>query len=776
LAVAFVNIFDRFIRVAALLAVICFFSSCGVNKYLNDNQALLVKNKVEIEEPYRKETLANITKYYRQKPNNRFMLVINSRPYFYIRGSRGADNWWKRFERNTLGEPPVIVDSVFIHSTMRSFASYLNTEGYYYPEIGYKLEVNKRKKAKVTYHVKLNKQYVFGEYYLQIADKEIYMLVEQNMKETFVKTGRGFHHDNLKKEQDRIIDLLRNNGYYGINTESIDFDIDTTSPDGFVQVGLNIRNETDSTLHKKYYVEAISVDIERSLGIESARKDTFTQNGISYSLGGYKLNPNVLARNIQFETGELYSQQKLNRTYSRVTDLGVFRFINIQTKLRESNDSGFIKYNVRLIPAVKYSFTFEPQAITSDQNNTVNNQSSRNYGIAFLTQVTNRNVFRNAEILQLSFRSSFEAQGNVDPGRIINATEQSITASIIMPRTLWFPRFDKALNFQSTRTIISSSAIYEVNTTYRRTVFTTGLGYQFNKKLFTYYFSPLEISFIRSYIIDDELRKQSETDIFLQNTFSNNLILDTRYGIQYTNKPIAQGISYVTIRWDAIELAGNMLTLLNNLAGSQKAEDGSYHLFGVKYYQYAKSAVDFRYNTIYDKNNASVFRVFTGCALPYGNTPNYVPFERRYFIGGVNSLRAWKPRSIGPGTYTDPTGLDFSGEVKVELNSEYRFNIYNHWFEGAIFTDAGNVWAVRNDPNRPGSYFELRNFYRSMAWDAGVGIRFNFEIVIIRFDFAIPLHDPSLPANERWVVEGITSSANWVPKNTRVNFGIGYPF
>jgi outer membrane protein assembly factor BamA len=776
LAVAFVNIFKKITRVLTLLAVICHFSSCGVKKYLNDSQALLVKNKVEIEEPYRKETATNIVKYYRQKPNNRFMLIINSRPYFYIRGSQGKDNWWKKFERTTLGEPPVLVDSVFIHSTLRSFASYLNTEGYYYPEIGYTLAVNRRKKATVTYHVKLNKQYVFGEYHLQVSDKEIFMLVEKNMKETLIKTGRGFHHDNLKKEQERIIDLLRNNGYYGISTESIDFDIDTTSPDGFVQVGLNIRNATDSTLHKRFYVEGISVDIERNLGSLNTNTDTFTANGITYNLGGYKLNPNVLRRNIQFETGELYSQQKLNRTYSRVTDLGVFRFINIQTKLRESNDSGYVLYNVRLIPAVKYSFTFEPQAITSDQNNTVNNQSSRNYGIAFLTQVTNRNVFRNAEILQLSFRSSFEAQGSVEPGRLINATEQSLTASIIMPRTLWFPRFDKNLNFQSTRTIISSSAIYEVNTTYKRTVFTTGLGYQFNKKLFTYFFNPLEVSFVRSYIIDDELRKQSETDIFLQNTFSNNLILDTRYGLIFTNKSIAQGLSYVTIRWDAIELAGNMLTAINNLTGKQKEEDGSYSLFGVKYAQYAKTAVDFRYNTNYDLNNASVFRLFTGLAIPYGNTPQYVPFDRRYFTGGVNSLRAWKPRAVGPGTFSEPEQLDFSGEVKIEVNSEYRFNIYHKWFEGALFTDAGNVWAMRVDPSRPGSHFEIGNVLRSLAWDMGVGVRLNFEIVIIRFDFAIPIRDPSEAQSERWVIKGMTTSPSWIPKNTQVNFGIGYPF
>jgi outer membrane protein assembly factor BamA len=759
-----------------LVIAVCYFSSCGIKKHLGENQALLVNNKVDIEKPYRKEIKSTITKYYRQKPNRRFMLVFNTRPYFYIQGSKGKDNSWRRFERNSLGEQPVIVDSLYMESTIKSFASYLHTEGYYYPEINYRVEVNRRKKATVTYHVKLNKQYVFGEYNLQISDKALFSLIEQNMKETYIRTGRGFHHDNVKKEQDRIVTLLRNNGYYGISNDYVDFDVDTASPDGFVRLGLNVRNVNDSTLHKQYFIQSISIDIEKNGNTERNEADTFTQNRITYHLGNYKLNPIVLERNIQFETGELYNLQKLNRTYSRLTDLGIFRFINIQPTLSETKDSGFVMYHIKMIPAVKYSFTLEPQAISSDQSNNLNNnQSSRNYGVALMTQVTNRNVFHNAEILQLSFRSSFEAQGTLEPGKIINATEQNLTATVIMPRTLLFPSFDKNLNFQSTRTIISASAIYEINTTYKRTVFTTGLGYQFNKKLVTYFFSPVEVSFIRSQIIDPTLQKQSETDIFLQNTFSNNFILDTRYGLVYSNKSIAQGLSYVTIRWDAIELAGNILTAINKISGTQLNDDGTYHVLGVKYFQYAKSAVNLLYNTIYDQNNASVFRLFTGLALPYGNTPQYVPFERRFFIGGVNSLRAWKPRAIGPGTYSSSNQIDFSGEVKIEANAEYRFNLYNKWFEGAVFSDAGNVWAIRNDPARPGSHFELKNFYKSLAWDAGVGIRLNFNIIVVRLDLAIPLHDPTYAASERWVITQFTGS-KWFVQNANLNFGIGYPF
>lgn len=750
-------------------------SSCSVKKYLNPDQALLVQNNVKIEKPYRKEIESNITKYYRQKPNRRFVGLINSRPYFYLRGSHGKDNWYKKFERNVLGEQPVLLDSTYIDHTLKSFAAYLRSDGYYYPEMRYEVKVNRKQKAKVTYFIKLNKQYVFGDYNLQIADREIHDLVEANMKDKFIKTGQGLHHEILKKEQERILNLLRNNGYFGMSSDFIDFDVDTSSPDGFVKIGLNIRNAGDTTLHRKYYINEITVDIEKNVNSTNNPQDTFTSNSIQYNLGKYKLNPNVLNRNIQFEHGELYMQNKLNRTYSRLSDLNVFRYINIQNKVYESGDSGLINYNIKMIPSVKYTFTLEPQAITSDQNNTFSAQSFRNYGVALLAQVSNRNVFHNAEILQLSFRSSFEIQGRGANDRLFNATEQSVTASVIMPRILFFPKFDKDLRFQSTRSIISTSAIYELNVDYKRIVFTTGLNYQFNKKLITYYFSPLEISYIQSEIRDSSLRAQSEDDIFLQNTFSNNLIVNSRFGFNYTNRSIAQGISFVNIRWDALELAGNVLTAINKLTDAPKDADGAYQLFGVKYYQYAKSAVDFRYTSIYDQNNVTVGRVFAGVAFPFGNTPNYVPFERRFFIGGVNSLRAWRPRAIGPGSYADSNQLDYSGEIKLELNYEYRFNIYHKWLEGALFTDAGNVWAVKEDPNRPGAHFEFKSFYKSMAWDAGLGIRLNFSIIVIRFDLAIPLHDPTYSLSDRWVAKDIAKK-EWLLRNTNFNFGIGYPF
>jgi outer membrane protein assembly factor BamA len=236
-------------------------------------------------------------------------------------GSRGKDNWWKRFERNSLGEPPALVDSLYLQATTQSFKNYLRNMGYYYSDITYSVKVNKRKKATVTYDVKLNKRYFFGEYDLQISDKDIYDLVSKNMKESFIRTGYGFKTEMLLKEQDRLVTLLHNNGYFAISKDFVDFDADTSSPDGFVKLGLSISNKEDTITHKKYYIKEVTVDVDKSilsnqssLSGNELKPDTITIDSIHYNMGQYKLNPNVLGRNIQFEPGEVYAQQKFNRT------------------------------------------------------------------------------------------------------------------------------------------------------------------------------------------------------------------------------------------------------------------------------------------------------------------------------------------------------------------------------------------------------------------------------------------------------------------------------
>ncbi len=752
-----------------------FLGSCNITKHVENNQLLLVKNKVKVEAPLNPEIAGELSSFYKQRPNENFLGLFKTKLFFFNWGSAGKkDNGMKRFFRDKLGEPPIIIDSVYIESTTRSIKSYLKTKGHYYSDVKYDVKKTGKKKGKVIYHIYPGNYYRFGNYEMNIADKDIYDLVLANADNSLIITGKRFDWEVILKEKERIVDLLRNNGYYAFTKDFIEFDTDTALGNWTAYIALNIKNKSDYEPHKKYFINNIIIEVDKNNDdVSKSIKDSVPFKSFTYIPNQYELNPEILSHNLFLQRGDLFKQLNLTRSYGRLSDLNIFKFVNVNADVNDTGIVGKLDFNIRLMPSIKYFYTIEPQAITSDQNNTLTNPG-RSYGIAATLQFNNRNVFRNAEIFQLTYRTSFEAQGKVSGGKIFNATQQSLTASIIMPRILFFPFFDRNINFLSTKSTINTSLIYELNVDYQRQVATSGLTYQFNKKLISYYFAPIEFSYIRSTLQSDTLIERAKTDIFLQNFFSNYVIMDSRFGFSLSNKSITKRKSYFFLRWDALEIAGNSLTAINELLNKEKSSNGQYQLLGLNYFQYAKSAIDFRYNTIYDKNKSTACRFFTGIIVPYGNSPIYTPFDKRFFVGGANSLRAWKPRSIGPGSYVSDYQIDHSGDIKIEMNAEYRFNIYNHWLEGVLFSDAGNIWGIKDDKTLPGAEFNINRFYKEIAVDAGVGIRLNFTIIIIRFDLAIPIRDPSFAEPDRWVIKNFTG--RWAYDNSYLNFGIGYPF
>jgi outer membrane protein assembly factor BamA len=525
------------------------------------------------------------------------------------------------------------------------------------------------------------------------------------------------------------------------------------------------------------------IEVEPSKKPLLMRHDTVFTTNFKYLPNGSKINSGIIAKMNFLMKGELFQQNNLSKTYSRLNDLQLFRLVTI-TPIVVQNDSGdFIDFYCVLKQNDKYDIILEPQAITSDQANLVNIPSLRNYGLAAVIQLTDRNIFHNGEILQLRFRSSFEAQRgeNIDPTPFFNSSEQSFSASISIPQLLFLNKIDRKINNANTKTIVNSSVIYEKNVQYERRVFTLGSSYQINRKLISYFVAFPEFSFVRTNFTNAELEKKSKTDIFLQNVFANNLIVsDIRLGFTYNSQPISKGKSYVFLRWDVLELAGNIVSAFNVLLNAPKITDtasnikNQFELFGLNYFQYIKTYIDFRYNHWLDFNNNVVYRAAFGYALPYGNSPDFIPFEKRFFTGGANSIRAFRPRSIGPGSYSTTNQIDKSGDIKIELNVEYRFNIYKHLFEGAVFTDAGNVWSFKQD-SRIGADFDIQNFYNQIALGSGLGIRLNLGIFIFRLDGAVPLHDPSKEFSKRWVINN-AKNLDWYWDNSIFNFGIGYPF
>jgi hypothetical protein len=301
-----------------------------------------------------------------------------------------------------------------------------------------------------------------------------------------------------------------------------------------------------------------------------------------------------------------------------------------------------------------------------------------------------------------------------------------------------------------------------------------GFNWQKNQPYFNQYFAPIEVSYIKTDFNSKELEEQSQNDPYLQSVFSNNLVTAARYGFVFNNQSNIRKKHYTYIKWDVLELAGTIIDQAYKVFNIAPSDSGYNTFLGVQYFQYAKTFADIRYNRYLDENNRLASRLAIGVALPFGNSPDYVPFDKRFFTGGANSIRAFLPRSIGPGSYDSDSSTDRSGDVRLEFNTEHRFNILNHFFEGAIFLDMGNIWRIKDD-GRTDAVFNLNTFYKQLAVGTGLGLRLNLDFLILRLDASFPLFDPRRPINNRYVLREY-SDLGILFSNTIFNFGVGYPF
>lgn len=749
---------------------------------MQKGSALLVKNNINAPglKSEEKEALKALI---RQKPNNR---VFGMRTYmwFYVWGSHGKQSRkFKKFLRK-VGEEPAVIDSNFIISTEKQMSQFMFNKGYFYATVGYTVKPRKsifssKHRQIVEYHITPNTKYTLGLVYYNIPDSAIYKLIVADTSKRFLNRFDQYDLDNLIREKNRITDILRNNGYYYFSRDYINYDVDSNYQSNFVLLSVNVRNPGVHT-HKPNRIRSVRVEFENDLVI-NPRVDSVEYKGILYVFKGYLVKPVVTDRMIQIRPGDLYNQTKVQDSYSRLLDMQLFRYVNISFDPYESDTSGWITCRIRMNPYMANEIVEEPQTITSDQSNNFSSANYRNYGIANSLLFRNKNTFHRAEILQVTWRAALELQPKSASKGKFYSTEQNINISLSQPRLIWLPRrWEGTHNVNKNRTSVALAYTYETNIDFKRNLLTASFNYQQRRKLVTFSWSPLEISFIKtntSRSFQDTLNKQN--DVFLKSLFSNNLITDGRFTIIFDNQSKRAGKSFVRIVWDPVEIGGNFIYLMQNFL-VRPAKDSvthKYKLLGLTYYQYYRTVFDFRYNHIVDLNNRVVTRFYAGAGLPYGNAA-IMPLERRFFVGGANDLRAFRPRVIGPGVFADKDslGIDRSGEIKLEVNIEYRFNIIKRYLEGAIFTDAGNIWlAKRDDKTYPGGAFRLQDIPRQVAIDGGIGLRLNFTFFIFRLDAAIPFQDPQQDAGKRWVLNQISTEA-WIHKNAQLNVAIGYPF
>lgn len=764
------------------LTVLLFLSSCKITQELNKDELLV--NKVEIKGIEDKKLSEGAKQFVKQKPNKRLFGFWR----FYLRaynfGMRGdTSKKFRRYIRENIGEPPAILDTAKIEESAKQIEAYLFNHGYFNRQVTYTVipKKNKSQKATVQYIVQTNAQYVIKAITYGIDDKRLYFKVFDDAKNSKLKEGGFFSAEIIAEERERITKMLREDGYYFFNKEYIVFSIDSAFSGNFINIDLQIRNPDLFTPHQRYSINNVYVNVVNPDEVDNPdlRINWHKKDSIWVNLNGYRLNEEILLRRILINPGATFNQENVDHTYNSLNDVQLFR----QTSISFEKDTVGARLNcyINLYPDKRHEYVFEPQLITSDQNNAVEQNNLRNYGLANTISYRNRNLFGSAETFELRYRISLEGQvRNNDSLQFLSNIEHNITGTLGLPRIALLKPFQQRWELRNTRSALVGNFIYESNIDFSRRVLSLGYNELFSTHnlLHNFNVSLFEVSFNKTNAKRDFLSLVNPADsIFIANLFTTNLITNTRITWVYNDKILSRTGSHFFSRV-MLESAGWGLTRFMKGTNQPLPADGIYKIDNVNFEQFVKLDLDIRYTQVLNEYNTLAYRIHTGVGRAYGNS-TVMPFVRRYFIGGANSLRGWRPRTLGPGSYVnnDPgVRADRSGELILEAQAEYRFSIIHNLLEGALFTDAGNIWYTSPIAGRQSVEFSPQTFINQVAVSSGIGFRFDFSFFVLRFDFGVPLRNPELPNKERWLLDDYSNGSRKFFPSLILNLGLGYPF
>ncbi|MEQ8908516.1 MAG: BamA/TamA family outer membrane protein [Vicingaceae bacterium] len=756
-----------------LLLSLSLLFACGPARHLKEDQRLL--NKVELK--YKKDSKYEdeLISLARQKPNRKFLGLFK----IYL----GIYNLYYEKEdskvKEKIGEPPVIYDSSLNETSANLMRRYLNNKGYYDNQVNVSHKL-KKKKAKLTFHIDKGKRYKIADTEYEIPDTTIRRFFMQDSAKSEIKVGEPFDLDLLKEERVRIEEMLKDKGYFKFSREFVVFEADTFKNKKTARVDLNIKNvedkyeDTDSLIernHQRYTISQVIVRTNYALRDKVGEADSVRHDSILFLYYGPKeFKHQALARLISLRPGQFFRAKRQELTYTNLSGLGTFSLVSIQYEEDYSSNKNDLIVYIDLNPYKQMSLSLQ----TEGTNN------GGNLGINSNITFQNKNTFKGAERLSISFRGGLEVQQiltdndqedlDIGGGFLpFNTFEFGPRVNLEVPRFM-IP-FVSSKRFSSKgnpRTTFSASFNYQERPDYIRNVSSAYVAYSWNETpTKTHIIQPIDLSFIKlnpSKSFEEVLN--SLENPFLRNSYTDNLILALKYSFIYNNQGQKSNKNSTYFRAN-IESAGNTISALANENIFKQNEDGSYNIGGIRYAQYIRTDLDLRYyqNLVY--NNKLVYRLSTGLGIPYGNS-KAMPFEKSFYAGGANNIRAWRARELGPGTLPDSSESDVDqiGNMQIVGNLEFRFPITD-LFEGAAFLDAGNIWNLDQEDSRQSTEFQFSSLWRSTAIGLGMGLRLNFSFFILRMDVATPFKDPS-------VIDPTLLKPRW--RQTNLNFGIGYPF
>lgn len=702
----------------ALYAAMTFcFASCSVTKYVPEGEWLLDNVAVKTDDTSAGITASRYKQYVAQKGNSRWLSAVKMPLATYSLSGRDSSKWINRTMKS-MGEAPVVYDSLSTMRSCRDLADELHNEGWLRATVDATVNRKSRRRVDVVYMLHPGKPYSLGQVDYEIGDSGVAALMREQDFTPGLRHGMRFAVASLEKERARITSLLNDNGYYEFNKDFITFEADTASGDRTVGLKLMLHPYGDAggikTPHARYKIGNVS---------HTNQADPTAKVG---------LKRGTLEENTFIKPGDYYSNDALRRTYSHFGRLQAVKYTNVS--FTKAPGDSTLDCNIQLSTNKPHTISFQPEGTNT----------AGDLGAAATLAYRNRNLFGGSEALSIELRGAYEAIKGLEGYNNDNFEEYSVQAG------LTFPRFIAPFLSQKFRQRINAtsevSMLYDLQNRpeYHRRVLSVAWRYKWSdlNSHSRYQVDLLDLNYVFMPWISETFRRD-----YLEDVTSRNAILRYNYedlfilklGFRYAYSNDTYAIKLNT------ETAGNVLDIGSRLMAAQTDEQGRRTLFKIAYAQYVKGDLEYTRNIKLDYNNTLVLHANLGVAYPYGNS-TVLPFEKRYFSGGANSVRGWSVRGLGPGKYSGRDGrIDFinqTGDLKLDLNVEYRTSLF--WkLNGAAFIDAGNVWTLRSYSDQPGGQFRFSSFLSQLAVAYGLGVRLNFDYFILRFDFGMKAVNPA---------------------------------
>lgn len=759
-----------------LLIVMMLLSACSGTKHLPAGKKLYTGASLDLvtshsltksKKAFIKKTAENSINI---RPNKTY-LGMRPKLWMYMTAGENPKSGFKKWLKRN-GEAPVYRSQVKPSLTSDIIDAQLFNIGIFYSQTDFRI-IEKKNSAKVQYISQIQKPYTFAEIRYSISNDSIYHLIIREKENSLIVPGMDYHLEKLVAERKRIDDLLKNKGYFFFSPDYLLFVADTSKGNRTVSVKLMLKDSIPEEAMMAYKINSVYIDQDYSLNAEDIilHRDTihYGQSIFFGEAAEMEIRPKVILQSVFINKEELYSRKMHNITLNRLMSMGNFKFVQLKFSEGDSLTNGLLDAYILMTPKPKFNFRTEVDMVSKS-----NNYTGPKLDISFL----NRNAFGGAELIRLNLAGNFEAQLS---GKNKNLYSYSISPQV----ELYFPRFlfpfkIKGTSMYTPKTRLSLAFKFLKMMNYydmRSLEFIYGYKWKTDIKI-EHELNPVSISYSSFSNQSAEFITLIESNPYLKKSYEEQFIGGGSYAFTY-NEQVLSGKKMQYYLQLTSEIAGNAFSLVGRLGGKKPNAEEPTKVAGSVYSQFARLSIDGR--GYYNLKNQSrlVSRVFMGLAIPYGNS-NILPYSKQFFSGGPNSLRAFHINSVGPGDYNQANDsisfLQLGGDIKLEANLEYRFNIISY-FKGALFVDAGNTWELESNPAKVGSPFALSSFLSEIAVGAGAGIRIDLSFFVLRFDLAMPLRKPWKDVHNRWVIKEISlGNSSWRRDNLILNIAIGYPF